>query len=227
MPPPSTATRAENYLGAVIVSLEGRLTGTFQPTDTSLRVASQSRHRDDAFALAQYLLEMGALGFDRNGGQWHLTAKGHVLYEQMTGTRRRSSQAFVAMWFNPELQAAYERGLAVAITNSGYTPIRIDMTEHIEKIDDRIIAEIRRSAFLVADFSGHRGGVYYEAGFAHGLGLRIIFTCREKDLPDLHFDIRQYNTIVWTIPEDMVAPLQNRILAVFGAGPARPEARTV
>ena len=35
---------------------------------------------------------------------------------------------------------------------------------------DRIIAQIRASKFVVADFTRNRGGVYYEAGFALGLG---------------------------------------------------------
>src|SRR5271165_6192652 len=82
---------------------------------------------------------------------------------------------------------------------------RIDRKEHDGKIDDQIIAEIRRSAFVVADFSGHRGGVYYEAGFAHGIGRRVIFTCKQAEIDKLHFDIRQYNTILWTTPNEIVA----------------------
>ena len=48
---------------------------------------------------------------------------------------------------------------------------------------------------LSSDFTGNRGGVYYEAGFAHGLGLPVIFMCRDGD--ELHFDVRQYNCIFW------------------------------
>ena len=36
--------------------------------------------------------------------------------------------------------------------------------EHINRIGDEIISQIRRSKFLIADFTGHRGGVYFEAG---------------------------------------------------------------
>ena len=39
--------------------------------------------------------------------------------------------------------------------------------------------QIRKSKFLIADFTGQRGGVYYEAGFAYGLGLPVIWTCRK------------------------------------------------
>ena len=34
------------------------------------------------------------------------------------------------------------------------------------------MAEIRRSRFVVADYTGQVNGVYFEAGFALGLGLR-------------------------------------------------------
>jgi nucleoside 2-deoxyribosyltransferase len=113
----------------------------------------------------------------------------------------------------------YVEGLSKAIDGAGYDPARVDRIHNDAKIDDQIIAEIRRSAFVVADFTGHRGGVYYEAGFAHGLGKRVIFTCRKDALKDLHFDVRQYATIVWETPADVIAPLRNRILALFGAGP--------
>ncbi len=134
-----------------------------------------------------------------------------------------SSQAFVAMWFDDTMKAASDQGIEPAVEDAGYKPIRIDQKEHINKIDDEIVAEIRRSRFLVADFThgkdGPRGGVYYEAGFAHGLGIPVIFTCREDAVNTLHFDTNHYNHIVWTTPEELRQKLKNRILAVIGEGP--------
>src|SRR5712672_2679134 len=37
------------------------------------------------------------------------------------------------------------------------------------RFGDEIISQIRRSKFLIADFTGRRGGVYFEAGLAMGL----------------------------------------------------------
>ena len=136
------------------------------------------------------------------------------------------SQVFVAMWFDNDLVEAYERGIKPAIVESGFTPLRIDQKEHINKIDDEIIAEIRRSRFLVADFThgndGARGGVYYEAGFALGLNLPVIFTCHEDSVKSLHFDTNHYNHIIWTTPEELCEKLRNRILAVIVERPRRP-----
>ncbi len=94
-------------------------------------------------------------------------------------------------------------------------PIRIDLVHHNEKICDKIMAEIRSSQFLVADVTGQRQGVYFEAGFAMGLGRSVIWTCREDQLEEVHFDTRQYSHIVWKSPEDLREKLANRIKATF------------
>ena len=67
-----------------------------------------------------------------------------------------------------------------------------------------------------------RGGVYYEAGFAHGLGLQVIFTCRQDviDKGLIHFDTRQYNHIAWNTPEELRKRLADRIAGTIGDGPA-------
>ena len=127
------------------------------------------------------------------------------------------------MWFDDSMNDVLKNGIEPAIEDAGYKPVRIDRKEHINKIEDEIIAELRRSRFVVADFThgddGARGGVYYEAGFAHGLDLPVIFTCREDAVDTLHFDTEHYNHIVWITPEELREKLKNRILAVIGEGP--------
>jgi hypothetical protein len=226
-PRPNMKKRAELYLGRAIRLLEGKLVGRIQISDPALRVASWSFYRDDMPALANYLLGLGAFEDVANSQEYRIVAKAHILYDEMAGARAASSQAFVAMWFGSEMTEAYNKGFHPAIDGSGYSALRIDRKEHDRKIDDEIIAEIRRSAFVVADFTEHRGGVYYEAGFAHGLGRRVIFTCKRDHLSKLHFDVRQYVTICWSTPAEVVAPLQNRILALFGAGPLKPDAKPI
>ena len=156
----------------------------------------------------------------------HLTIDGHIRLEELDYITSQSSQAFIAMWFDSSMRSARESMLS-AIKNAGYEPLIIDQKHHINKIDDEIIAEIRRSRFMVADFTqdqrGARGGVYYEAGFAHGLGIPVIFTCREDWLNKIHFDIRQYNCIRWKDNdlEKLQKDLTNRITAILGDGPGR------
>ena len=100
------------------------------------------------------------------------------------------------MWFDRSMKDLREKGIKPGIMDAGYDPIRIDETESIEKIDDAIIAEIRRSRFIVVDFThgenGARGSVYYEAGFAHGMEIPVIFLCRKDMISEIHFDTRQH-----------------------------------
>lgn len=149
-----------------------------------------------------------------------LTPEGWIHLDEQRRVSAGSSQGFVAMCFDDSLGEAYARGFDPAIRRAGYDPLRMDRLEHLGRIDDRIMVEIRRSRFLVADLTGHRGGVYYEAGFAMGLGLPVVWSCRDDESEDLHFDIRQYNCIFWDTPETLHDKLTHRILSVLGRGPS-------
>jgi nucleoside 2-deoxyribosyltransferase/ribosomal protein S27E len=145
-----------------------------------------------------------------------VTAKGWNRIAELEREKvTESSKAFVAMWFNDDVENAYETAIKKAVVDAGYEPVRIDKVEHNNKIDDEIIANIRESKFVIADFTGHRGGVYFEAGYAMGLGKPVIWTCREDHLKDIHFDTRQYAHIVWDTEEDLYQKLYNRIRATI------------
>jgi nucleoside 2-deoxyribosyltransferase len=168
-----------------------------------------------------------------------LSLKGIDRAEKFQGKITNSKQAFVAMWFNEDMRSVFNNYISKAISDTGYEPFIIDMKEHNDDICDNIIAEVRNSRFVIADFTGHRGGVYFEAGFAYGLGIPVIWTCH-KDWFDsesteeievklngqkqtiinpvmrkVHFDIEHYNFIVWEHGEELEKRLKNRILATI------------
>ena len=162
--------------------------------------------------------------FDAQHHVVNVTVDGHSrIADQVTNVD--SSQAFVAMWFDESLDSVYEQAIEPAIKDAGYSALRIDRKPDVDKIDDEIIAEIRRSRFVVADFThgdkGARGGVYFEAGFAYGLGKPVIYTCRNDMVDELHFDTRQYAHILWETENtaQLRADLRNRIVARIGEGP--------
>ncbi len=154
-----------------------------------------------------------------HGGICEVLPSGYMAAEKLMGRSARREKGFVAMWLDEELEPAYENGFQVGILNAGYDPVRVDRVEHINRIDDEIIAHIKSASFVVADFTGHRGGVYFEAGFALGLDLPVIWSCRKDHMANLHFDIRQYNCIDWKTPDDLALRLQRRIEATVGKGP--------
>ena len=171
--------------------------------------------------LADYLTDQSWLQRSIDG-TYTVTVDGHRRISDLR-TNPDSGQVFVAMWFDEEMERAYSHGIAPAIESAGYKPMRIDQKADVVKIDDEIVAEIRRSRFLVADFTqgddGARGGVYFEAGFAFGLGIPVIYTCRESSISRIHFDTRQYHHTAWTDPADLRDKLEKRILALIGEGP--------
>jgi len=124
-------------------------------------------------------------------------------------------QAFVAMSFDNSMIDAYEKGIKSALEEAGFKPYRVDRDPHNDKICDIITSQIKRSRFMVADVTGHRNGVYFEAGLMKGLGRHVIFTCKRNEIKDAHFDTRQYNHILWDTPEDLKSGLTYRIEATI------------
>jgi hypothetical protein len=151
--------------------------------------------------------------------KYQVTAEGYERIEQLEATSYKTSRkAFVAMSFDKSRDWAYNEAIEPAIREAGYQPVRIDRTEHVNRIDDEIIAQMRESRFLVADFTGQKPGVYYEAGFMYGLGRKVIWLVEKPELEKVHFDVRQYNFIVYEAAADAKSRLYYRIMAVEGRG---------
>lgn len=161
-----------------------------------------------------------------------ITVKGYARLRELQRVNQDSRQGFVAMWYADEMKAVYENAIrpAIEFIEAGqdaprFRSVRVDSVEHVNDINDEMIAQIRRSKFLVCDLTGYRGGVYFEAGFAYGLGLPVIYTCRQdwcdadvfvddRDRPvtelkdshgrwvpikkeGIHFDLAHRSRIVW------------------------------
>jgi len=122
-----------------------------------------------------------------------------------------NSNVFVAMWFTDEMIPIYDNALKPAIEECGFISLRIDKKEHNNMIDDEMLEEIENCKFMVADFTGHRGGVYFEAGYAKALKKEVIFTCKSSDSKEVHFDTNHFNHIFWENEEDLKARLIIRI----------------
>jgi hypothetical protein len=214
---PPFRERVERYLLAAADNA-GRLDARVKVGQEELIGVSYSDHVNELVVIIDYLRQEGLLTNDLTDTE-RVTAKGYIAADELRAKRAASTQAFVAMWLNEDMQQVYTDGLEPGIRNAGFRAMLIPDKEHINKIDDEIIAEIRRSAFLVADFTGHRQNVYFETGFAIGLARQVVWTCRKDEIKDLHFDIRQYNCIDWKNAADLAKRLQRRIEAMFGRGP--------
>ncbi|MBF0507983.1 MAG: hypothetical protein HQK57_03540 [Deltaproteobacteria bacterium] len=123
-------------------------------------------------------------------------------------------QVFVAMWFDGKMNAAYEHGIKPAIEEAGYKSYRIDKEPHIERIDAKMIAEIKNSKFVVAEVTGEKPNVYFEAGYAMAINRPVIFCAKKGET--IHFDTQMLPHIIWEKPEELKEKLFYTICAVFG-----------
>lgn len=121
-----------------------------------------------------------------------------------------SKRVFIAMWFDNSMDAARDR-IKQAVSENGYEAILIDEKEHSNSIVPEILYEIEKSNFVITDFTGNRGGVYYEAGYAKALKKKVIMTVKETDFHNIHFDTKQVSHIVWRDEEDLYNKLLKRI----------------
>jgi len=227
---------SQSHLLGHVVKFYAQDNSKARDTAYQLLAWTESRSITEVITLAEYCHEQNWIEHrkqERTGASKNtlhevmLKPAGYARLAELQGTNPNSVQAFVAMWFDDSMEDAFVKAIGPAIHDAGYAPLRIDKKDHNNKIDDEIIAEIRRSRFVVADFThgekGMRGGVYYEAGFAHGLNVPVIFTCREDVIGKIHFDTRQYNHITWK-PEkldEFRKALSNRISATIGDGPLK------
>ena len=153
-----------------------------------------------------------------------ITVDGWTYLESLKKINPDSQIAFIAMWFDERTKPLFME-IEKGVYDSGYNPIRVDRHEHVNKIDDEIISLIKQSKFIVADYTGQRGGVYFESGYALGLGLNVIWLCEEKDKKKLHFDTSHYNFLFWEEDklEKLKIALTRRIEAVIGKGNYKQE----
>jgi len=160
-----------------------------------------------------------------------ITPKGWKFLEGDITTESVSKSVFVAMWF-AEFTKPLRDVIRKVLKSKGFDPVfvdelptRSDLTSEQKHdlatnstIDDMIIANIRRSRFLIADLSCFPGekmtseiytrsdgsaevrdivcaGAYFEAGYATALGKPIIYLVHRKQTP--HFDVNHIPYITW------------------------------
>lgn len=204
----------------------------------------------ELYPLLLMLLESGFIEHEVAGrsqkdihNSLRITPKGYERIREIKKSGKDTRQCFVAMWFSDEMMTVYEKAIkrAIEYIEKGQTEPRfraqlISNKEHTNDINDEIISEIRRSKFMVCDLTGYRGGVYWEAGFAYGLELEVIYTCRKDwvkkivaEIEDkkgekhritqegIHFDLEHRNRIEWTMDDlpTFKNDLENRIKAVI------------
>ncbi len=92
-----------------------------------------------------------------------------------------------------------------------YVRVSTSTTATDTHINDEIIGKIKSAKIVIADFTGQRNSVYFEAGLAMGLKIPVIWTCKQDEVDKLSFDTRQYPHILWSTKEELASKIQDRV----------------
>jgi len=146
--------------------------------------------------------------------------KGWQRIDELEKQSAKHKKGFTAMWFDESMKPTREAIKEVFI-ETGYQISIIDEKHHNNQIVPEILHEIKTSDFIVADLTGNRNGVYYEAGYALGQGKEVILTVNQSEINEdydnaPHFDVAQINQIRYENLNDLKVQLFNRITATVG-----------
>lgn len=101
---------------------------------------------------------------------------------------------FVIMSFDSDMDPVFD-GIADAARSVGLSAKRVKDIIGDYRITDKIIDMIISARLIVADLTHERPNVYFELGYARGLGKTVITTVKEGT--NVHFDVKDWTFIAY------------------------------
>jgi len=198
-------------------------------------IENDDKYEERLFSIIAMMEEMGYIRIVNSVYRaLKIDYSGWERIDRIQADNRIYNKGFIAMWYDKSM-IEYRQAIIDAISESGYVHSIIDEKEYNGQIVPEIFYEIETSNFVVADLTGNRGGVYYEAGYALALGKVLIVTVKDININDNnlseqeilkytpHFDVAQRNQIRYKDAEDLKAKLIRRITATVGDHGIREE----
>lgn len=115
---------------------------------------------------------------------------------------------FVVMPFASEFNDVYQLGIKAACVEAGAYCERLDEQVFEEGMLDRIYNQIAKADIIVADMSAQNPNVFYEVGYAHALGKRVVLIT--KKAADIPFDLKHRFHIIY---EEGIAALKAKLFS--------------
>lgn len=188
----------------------------FNPSLVYKKLYFRSRNEIQFYANALIADELVIVS-NTSAEYWYagLTHKGLLYAASLEQQQAKSSLCFIAMSFDDSVKHLYTEAIKPACEATGFEAFRVDEyhPNAEQTVNDAIIAGIKRSRFCIADFTQHKKGVYFEAGYAQGRGLKVIYTCRNDEFKDSHFDTNHYPHIIYETTDELREKLISKIEA--------------
>jgi len=102
---------------------------------------------------------------------------------------------FVLMPFDVRFKEIYELGIKQACKDAGAYCERVDEQIYEESILERIYNQISKADIVISDMTNRNPNVFYETGYAHALGKRVILLTQNAE--DIPFDLKHYPHIIY------------------------------
>src|SRR6266567_199902 len=99
----------------------------------------------------------------------------------------RTLYVFAMLPFRPDFLAVFESGIRPCLQELGCVVEHAQDIATVDSIIQLIFAQISKADFLVADTTGSNPNVFYEIGYAHALGKKVLLLT--QDTKKIPFDI--------------------------------------
>jgi hypothetical protein len=124
LPFPTMAERADRLLQYVERHQE-HLGDIFTIVDDpAFNAISYARDSQERLEVVKFLEWRSHIERGNDDGERRITSAGYEYLDRLRQRQPDSSQAFVAMWFNPDLGRVFDEGFSVGIAAAGYTVAR-------------------------------------------------------------------------------------------------------
>ena len=138
-----------------------------------------------------------------------LLLDGWAYFKSLQERNPESKQIFMAMEFNEEAENFMNTHLKPLTKEMGFElKLLNEIINEKSLIDDKLRVEIKRSRILICDLTHGNRGAYWEAGYAEGLGIPVLYICREDVLKSTskeerpHFDVNHQEIFTWEKDND-------------------------
>lgn len=176
-----------------------------------LESGTSSMHRNELNILQEFILNQAT---DEQILLLHNLTNGECKTPEMNPVSEMSGKVFISMPMNKDkcmFVDIIRQGIKNALKDTGNESYFLDLDVHNDNIYNKMMEEIRSCKFLIGDLTSQNAGVYYETGYARALGKTVIFTCKDTDFDNVHFDIKQTQIVVWSNEDELRKKLCNQI----------------
>lgn len=185
-------------------------------TDEGLAVPSHEIDVQVAFK-QQYLVNMKYVEIIRDeaakGALFRLLPEGWKRVEMLNASNAARRSTMLAICHTPQNDTLLEV-IREAVQEAGFTPIMAqEDTEQYTPLSPEALFQIRQARFMVADLTDQCHDVFFETGYALGLGKPVIQICNEATFKNS--ELLCPHTVFYQNLDDLKRRLKERINATI------------